>query len=659
MTEQLHDNNSIAQPVAWTPSEEVIAQAQLTRFLRFSGLGTFDELQRRSTEDVAWFTEQLLAFLDVQFDKPYSQILDLSRGIEWPRWCVGGQLNITKSCLDRWADNDATAHQFAVIWEGEEGETRTLSYQELLDEVSICAAGLRACGLQKGDAVGLHLPMVPETVIALLAINRIGAIAVPLFSGYGATAIESRLRDVGAKALFTCDSFPRRGKNVAAKQVADEAVANLPEIIRVFVVRRTNETVPMRPGRDLFFDQLMETGARHPKLKFAEPTDAEDPLIAIYTSGTTGKPKGILHTHCGFPVKSAQDMCFGTDVGQGTRISWLTDIGWMMGPWLIYGATLLGATIVLYDGAPDFPAADRMWEFTAKHNVEVLGISPTLIRSLLMHGDELPAKHDLSSLRILASTGEPWNPDPWWWLFEKVGKGKIPIINYSGGTEISGGILMSNPLLPIKPCGFAAPCPGIAADVVDDAGNSVRGAVGELAIRQPWIGQARGFWKDDERYLATYWSKIPGLWVHGDWAMVDADGHWFIFGRSDDTLKIAGKRVGPAEVESALVSHSAVAEAAAIGIPDELKGTALVAFCVLKNGETASGQLAEALRDRVAAELGKPLRPEKVVFVSALPKTRNAKVMRRVIRAAYLGESLGDTTALENPAAVEAIRQMR
>lgn len=654
MVEQSRDNS-----IAWTPSEEVIAAAQLTRFLRFCGLGSFDELQRRSTEDVAWFTEQLLSFLDLQFDKPYSQIVDLSRGIEWPRWCVGGQLNITKSCLDAHAENDATAHQFAVIWEGEEGETRTLSYRELLDEVSICAAGLRACGLKKGDAIGLHLPMTPETVIALLAINRIGAIAVPLFSGYGATAIESRLRDVGAKALFTCDGFPRRGKHVAAKQIADEAVASLPEIIRVFVVRRTNETVPMRIGRDIYFDQLMETGAKNPKLKFAEPTDAEDPLIAIYTSGTTGKPKGILHTHCGFPVKSAQDMCFGTDVGQGTRISWLTDIGWMMGPWLIYGATLLGATIVLYDGAPDFPAADRMWEFTARHNVEVLGISPTLIRSLLTHGDDLPAKHDLSSLRILASTGEPWNPAPWWWLFEKVGKGRVPIINYSGGTEISGGILMGNPLLPVKPCGFAAPCPGIAADVVDESGNSVRGAVGELVIRQPWIGQARGFWKDDERYLTTYWSKLPGLWVHGDWAVVDADGHWFILGRSDDTLKIAGKRVGPAEVESALVGHAAVAEAAAIGIPDELKGTALVAFCVLKSGEAESSELAGELRDRVAAELGKPLRPEKVLFVPSLPKTRNAKVMRRVIRAAYLGESLGDTTALENPAAVEEIRKSR
>ncbi len=653
MTEQL--NNSIA----WTPSEDVIERAQLTRFIRFCGLSSFDELQRRSTEDVAWFTERLIEFLGIRFDKAYSRIVDLSRGIEWPRWCVGGQLNITKSCLDAWAEDDATAHQPAVIWEGEEGETRTLSYQELLDEVSICAAGLRACGLQKGDAVGLHLPMVPETVIALLAVNRIGAIAVPLFSGYGASAIESRLNDVGARALFTCDGFPRRGKTVAAKLTADEAVANLPDIVRVFVVRRTNETVPMRIGRDIYFDQLMETGAKNPRLKFAEATEAEDSLIAIYTSGTTGKPKGILHTHCGFPIKSAQDMCFGTDVGLGTRISWLTDIGWMMGPWLIYGATILGATIVLYDGAPDFPAADRMWEFTARHKVEALGISPTLIRALLTHGDDLPARHDLSSLRILASTGEPWNPDPWWWLFEKVGKGKVPIINYSGGTEISGGILMGNPLLPIKPCGFSAPCPGIAADVVDESGHSVRGAVGELAIRQPWIGQARGFWKDDRRYLETYWSKIPGVWVHGDWAMVDADGHWFILGRSDDTLKIAGKRVGPAEVESVLVGHNAVAEAAAIGIPDELKGTALISFCVLKAGEKASDRLADELKQKVADELGKPLKPEKVLFVAALPKTRNAKVMRRVIRAAYLGESLGDVTALENPAAVKAIQQTR
>lgn len=643
--------------IAWQPDESVKARAQLTRFLSFCGLESWEQLYRRSIEDIAWFHEHLLRFLDLRFDRPYAQIVDLSRGIEWPRWCVDGKLNITKSCLDRWLDSDDTAHRPAVIQEGEEGAVRTLSYYDLWQEVELCAAGLRACGLKKGDAIGIHLPMVTETVTALLAINRIGGIAVPLFSGYGPAAIEARLRDVGAKALFTCDSFPRRGKHVAAKLIADEAVASLPDITRVIVVRRTAESVPMKTARDIYFDQLRATGERNsPDKRRAELTDAEDPLIAIYTSGTTGRPKGILHTHCGFPVKAAQDMCFGTDVGAGDRIAWLTDIGWMMGPWLIYGALLLGATMVLYDGAPDFPAPDRMWAFCARHGVNILGISPTLVRALAVHGDELPARHDLSSLRIFGSTGEPWNPDPWWWLFEKVGKQRVPIINYSGGTEISGGILMCHPLLPIKPCSFSAPCPGIAADVVDESGQSVRGAVGELVIRQPWIGQARGFWRDDERYLKTYWSRFDHVWVHGDWAMLDADGFWYILGRSDDTIKVAGKRVGPAEVESVLVAHPQVAEAAVIGVPDEMKGNALVAFCVLKADAQADEKLARALKEMVGTELGRPLRPEQVFFVSALPKTRNAKVMRRVIRAAFTGEDAGDVTALENPAAVEMIR---
>ncbi|HEU0176498.1 MAG TPA: AMP-binding protein [Blastocatellia bacterium] len=653
--ERLHDHHDA---IAWRPTDDVVARAQLTRFISFCGLTTFDELYRRSITDIEWFTEQVLRFLDIQFDKPYNQIVDLSRGVEWPRWLIGGRLNIVGSCLDRWEDRP-TARQPAVIWEGEEGAwTRELGYDDLLIEVERCAAGLRACGYGRGDAIGIHLPMVPETVIALLAINRIGGIAVPLFSGYGPTAISSRLRDVNAKALFTCDAFPRRGKPVNAKQVADNAVADCPDITRVIVVRRMRVTTPMKPGRDLTWDQLLATGdMAGGEARRIEATGAEDPLIAIYTSGTTGRPKGILHTHCGFPVKSAQDMCFGTDVGQGTRISWITDVGWMMGPWLIYGALILGATIVLYDGAPDFPQPDRLWDFCARSKVEVLGISPTLVRALAAHGDQWVEKHDLAPLRIFGSTGEPWNPDPWWWLFENVGRRRIPIINYSGGTEISGGILMSNPLLPIKPCAFSAPCPGIAADVVDENGDSVRGAVGELVIRNPWIGQARGFWKDEERYLQTYWSRFPNVWVHGDWAMVDADGHWRILGRSDDTLKIAGKRVGPAEVESILVGAENVIEAAAIGVPDELKGAALVAFCVLTPGADGDARLEEELRERVAAELGKPLRPEKIYFVESLPKTRNAKVMRRVIRAAFLGEDPGDMTALENPAAVEAIRQ--
>jgi acetyl-CoA synthetase len=443
---------------------------------------------------------------------------------------------------------------------------------------------------------------------------------------------------------------------------ARAAVEESPTVERVFVVNVLAEDLQLKglDERFLSYTKLIELfGKPNPEHGFPEATAANDPAIILYTSGTTGKPKGIAHVHCGFPIKAAQDMAFGTDVGKGTRISWVTDIGWMMGPWLIYGALINGATMVLYDGSPDFPAPDRMWEFSAKHKVEILGISPTLVRLLATKGDDLPKKHDLSSLRAFASTGEPWNPAPWWWLFEKVGDSKLPIINYSGGTEISGGILMGNPLLPQKPGSFPAPCPGMAADILNENGESVdRGEVGELAIRDTWIGMARGFWEEPERYLKTYWNRYDGIWVHGDFAMQDEEGHWYILGRSDDTLKVAGKRVGPAEVESLLVADKRVAEAAVIGIPHEIKGTAMIAFVVLAKGSELSTEysvLSEALKSIVARDMGKPLTPSRIYFVSKLPKTRNAKVMRRVIRSPYLGEDPGDLSALEDTSAVEDI----
>jgi len=465
---------------------------------------------------------------------------------------------------------------------------------------------------------------MPETVAVMVALARIGAIAVPLFTGFGPSAIAARLRDVGAKAVFTCNAFPRRGKVVEAKRAIDEADA-APLVI--VVERVEGHAVAMREGRDIRWQDFCELPGSHAP----ERTAAEDPLLLIYTSGTSGAPKGILHTHCGFPVKSAQDMAFGMDVGPGTRISWLTDIGWMMGPWLIYGALLLGGTMALYDGAPE-----HLWAFAARQGVEVLGVSPTLVRTLM----GVAIRQDLSRLRLIGSTGEPWTRDAWMWLFETVGGGRLPLINYSGGTEISGGILCSNPLLPIKPCAFSAACPGMAADIVDPDGEGV----GELVVRQPWIGMARGFYKDPERYEETYWSQFPGVWRHGDFAARDADGFWYIHGRSDDTIKIAGKRVGPAEVETIATSHAGIREAAAIGVPDELKGSDLIVYCVRQGDVTA-----EDVQELVARELGKPLRPREVRFVSALPKTRNGKVMRRLVRAARLGLPLGDTSNLENP----------
>ena len=384
--------------------------------------------------------------------------------------------------------------------------------------------------------------------------------------------------------------------------------------------------------------------------------DPETPYMVIYTSGTTGRPKGAVHVHGGFPIKAAQDLAHTFDLTDRDSLFWFTDLGWMMGPWAIAGSLLLGARLVLYEGAPDFPGPDRLWAIVARHRVTHLGLSPTVIRALMAHGEDPVRAHDRSSLRVLGSTGEPWNPEPWWWYFREVGEGRCPIVNYSGGTEVSGGIVGGNVVGPIKPASFSGPCIGTAGDVVDDAGVPVRGGVGELVIRAPMPGMTRGFWRDPERYEETYWSRWPGLWAHGDWASVDADGFWYIHGRSDDTLKVAGKRVGPAEVESAAVGHPSVLEAAAIGVPHEIKGESIVVLCVLRPGETDDDGLRASIATAVADDLGKPLKPEVVAIVRSLPKTRSGKVMRRVIRSAWLGLDPGDLSALDDPAAVESIR---
>ncbi|MBI3166975.1 MAG: AMP-binding protein [Chloroflexi bacterium] len=674
MTEQF----TFGGEIVWSPAQEQVEGANLTAFMRMWGIRDFEALMQKSTGDVAWFTEAVLKFLDIQFYEPYSKVVDLSAGIQLPKWCVGGKLNIVHNCVDKWTapqgdDVDAGRRTMpAIVFEGEEGITRTLTYADLNREVNKAANALHSLGLGKGDAIGIFMPMTPEIVVALLAIAKIGGIILPLFSGYGAGAIVSRMVDAGAKALFAADGAFRRGKAVEMKSIADEAAEQIPTLKHMIVLKRTGQEIKMKDERDYWWHELVDS---QNDVCETEKTDAEDPLMIIYTSGTTGKPKGALHTHCGFPIKAAQDMAFGTDVhGTSTAllgehsslrsvrqdiIYWMTDMGWMMGPWLVFGSLILGATMFLYDGAPDFPTPSRLWELAEKHKINQMGVSPTLIRSLIPHGDEHFKRHDLSTLKCFASTGEPWNPDPWMWLFEKVGGSKIPIINYSGGTEISGGIVMGNMLLPLKPCAFSAPCPGMDADVVDENGKSVRNAVGELVIRAPWIGMTRGFWKDKQRYLDTYWSRWENVWVHGDFAAVDNDGLWYILGRSDDTIKIAGKRLGPAEVESILVRHEAIVEAAAIGVPHEVKGSELVLFAVTAPGVERSAALSRELHEMVVAEMGKPLAPKAILFVSDLPKTRNAKVMRRMIRAAYLGLELGDTSSLVNPAAVEEIRNVR
>jgi acetyl-CoA synthetase len=642
--------------VMWEPSPEVISKSRLKRFMDQHGIETFAELLKRADDDIEWFWDAAIKDIDIAFYRHYDKVVDLSEGKAWARWWIGGRMNIVQSCLDRYRNTESHDKE-AIIWEGEPGEVRKLTYRELDQQVCKLAGVLRRLGIRQGDRVGVFMPMCPEVAISLLAIAKIGAVIIPLFSGYGPEAIASRLRDGEAKLVICADGFYRRGQVVPMKETLDKALVSCPTVTRVIMHRRVVREVPWTHGRDYVWEVIVED---EPDTMHTHELDPEDALMIIYTSGTTGKPKGCLHVHGGFPVKTAQDMAHGFDVGADDTIFWYTDIGWMMGPWLIFGSLILGATMVLYEGTPDYPAADRLWRMVALHGVTVLGVSPTLIRSLMSHGDEVPAHHDLTSLRILGGTGEPWNPEPFQWFFKNIGGGRIPVINYTGGTEISGGILCGNVITHLRPTAFAGPVPGIAADVLDSEGRSVRGEVGELAIRNPWPGMTRGFWGDRQRYVDTYWSRFEGIWVHGDWAYVDPeDGLWYVLGRSDDTIKIAGKRLGPAEVESVLVGHPWVSEAAAIGVPDELKGEVLVCFVILRPNRKGSGELAVELQDLVAGALGKPLRPKAIHFVADLPRTRNAKILRRVVKSVYTGKDPGDLSSLENPSALAVIGATR
>jgi len=633
--------------VAWYPTDQYLERSRLRRFAAAHGHRDFAALHRWSVEDLDGFWRAVDRDLGLQWRRPYDGVFDSSRGIPWTTWWLGGRMNYVESGLR----HDPT--RTAIIFEGEEGVTARLTYGELSAAVRKCAAGLRALGVRPGDRVGIFLPLTPECAIATLAVSAIGAIYTPIFSGYASDAIAGRLRDCDATVLITADGFRRRGQIVPMKETADAAVDGAPMVRTVIVVPRLGREIRLR-SREVSWDYVMSQSGD----ESVADTSPEDPYMLIYTSGTTGRPKGAVHVHGGFPVKAAQDQAHVFDLQAGDVLWWFTDIGWMMGPWLIAGGLINGATILLYDGAPDYPDAGRVWSIVERHRVTHLGISPTAIRGLMRAGEEPVRRYDRSSLFVLGSTGEPWNPEPWWWYFDVVGEKRAPLINYSGGTECSGGILGCTTWTPLKPTAFAGPVPGIAADVADAAGRALRGAVGELVIRRPWPGMTRGFWRDPDKYLTTYWKRFPDVWVHGDWARIDEDGFWYIEGRSDDTLKVAGKRIGPAEVESAATAHAAVLEAAAIGVPHELKGEVIVVFVVLRPGHIAAAGLAGEIAESIAQRLGRPLRPDAVRFVADLPKTRNAKVLRRVIRAAYLGkEDLGDLSSLENPLAVEQIKE--
>ncbi len=607
-----------------------------------------------AADPLAFWAEQA-RFLD--WYEPWDQVLEWD--LPHAKWFTGGTLNASVNCVDRHLAGPRRDKP-ALVWEGEPGDQRVLTYRQLHLEVSRAANALRSLGVGRGDRVAIYLPMVPEAAIAMLACARIGAVHSVVFGGFSAESLRDRINDAEAVCLITADGGYRRGQVVPLKQFADDAVAGCPSIRHCLVVARHGEggtsECSMADGRDVWWHEAL---ADQPDECEPERMDAEDLLYILYTSGTTGKPKGIVHTTGGYLVQAAATTRYVFDLKEDD-VFWCTaDIGWVTGhSYVVYGPLANGATVLMYEGAPDWPERDRFWSIVERHGVTVFYTAPTAIRAFMKWGAEHPAAHDMSSLRLLGSVGEPINPEAWMWYHEHVGGKRCPIVDTWWQTETGGIMITPLPgVVETKPGSATIPFPGIDVELVDAAGKVVEGAGGGfLTITRPWPGMLRTIYGDDARYRDTYWSRFPGRYFAGDGAKRDADGYWWILGRVDDVLNVAGHRIGTMEVESALVDHPSVAEAAVVGREHEIKGHAIAAFVTLRDGHEATPELLEELRQHVAQKIGAIARPDDVHYAADLPKTRSGKIMRRLLRDIADGRALGDTTTLADPAVVERLR---
>ncbi|MEZ3143032.1 AMP-binding protein [Halobaculum sp. MBLA0143] len=658
--------------VVHEPDEAFAAATNVREFRRTYGIESHEALIERTTTSiegepasgVEWFWDEIVDYLDIEFDEPYDEVRDDTDGPQFSRWYPGGRLNVAHNVVERHAEG-ATANQVACIWEGEPGDERKVTFRELSNRTAQVANYLESVGVDTGDTVALYMPMVPAVLPILYGCFAVGAIAVPIFSGFGREATAARIADSEASVLFTADGFYRRGSEVTLKGTADEAIEEAGHVEHTVVYDRLgreattddpdDSEIPWVEDRDAWWSETVATADDDYEPK-SLPSDQE--CLLLYSSGTTGEPKGIVHTHAGVQVQCAKEIHFGFDQKPGDRFFWVSDIGWMMGPWTLIGNHTFAGTVFMYEGAPDYPGPDRFWEMIDRHDLTQFGISPTAIRALREHGDDQLVGHDLSSLRILGSTGEPWDPESWRWFYDNVGGGELPIVNISGGTEICGCFLMPMPDQPLKPCSLGTPGLGMDIDVVDADGESVAdtGERGYLVARDSCPATTKSLWAGDDRYLEEYWSTWPDLWDHGDWAQRDDDGFWFLHGRADDALNVAGRKVGPAEIESVLIDHPDVNRAAAVGVPDDTTGTAVVAYVVTEPGVTGDDDLRDELAALVGEEHGKPFRPREVLFVDAFPKTQSGKIIRRAIASVYADEDPGDLSSMENPAALEAVR---
>ncbi len=640
----------------WKPPRELVESTNVYHFMEEYGFKSYRELVDKSRSDLKWFWGNLPEWLGVEWFKEPKEVVDLSQGPEWAKWYRGGEINLAYNVLDRIVRKGLGGRE-AFTWIGEDGQARTYTYNQLQTEVEAFSSFLREAGVGEGMVVSIYAPMMPESIVIMLAAIRIGAIASPIFSGFAPGAVAERLKLADSKVMVTVDGYYRRGRRILLKPNADEAARLAGTVKRMVVVERLGADVDWVEGRDVPYRETVKSGREE-----AVPVDPEHTALLLFTSGTTGAPKGAVISHAGALLQPSKEHYFNLDikpgwVREGDRLWWITDIGWMMGPWQVIGAQFLGASHFMIEGAIDYPERDRVWKLIDEYKVTHFGFAATVARMLKKIDPEPRESHSLESIRAFGNTGEPIDPDTWLWVVKNVGAERSPMINLSGGTEIFGCFVLPSPVVELKPSTLWGPGLGMDVDVVDDNGNPVRGTPGYLVARKPAPSMTRGLWRDPQRYIETYWSRFPGMWFHGDLALIDEDGYWFILGRADDVIKVAGKRIGPAEIESVLNSHPAVAESACIGWPHQVKGEVVACFATLKPGNKPSKELEEELKNLVAKELGKPFRPEAILFVEDLPRTRSGKIMRRVIRSILRGMPLGNLAVLENPDSIEAIKR--
>jgi len=614
-------------------------------------ISSLDQLCIKSKNNLEWFWESVDKDIGIIWDKPYTKTLDTSNGIAWSKWFVNGKTNLYKSSVEKFTKT--SPEKIAYNFISEDGIETKLSYIELNSKVSKLANGLKSLGVKKGDVIAIYLPMIEEAIVSILAAAKIGAIQTIIFSGYSSESLQIRLQDCHAKILLTSDGFHRKGKPVSQKTTVETATENT-DIEKIIVVSYKGIDQYEKSEKIQFYDALVFDQMDSCD---TEIMDSEDPLFILYTSGTTGKPKGVIHTHGGFSVFAGHQASYLVDIHQNDVLFWPADIGWITGlVWNVYGLLIMGASAVIYDGALDYPTMDRIWEILSKYNATIFGISPTAVRLFKKNNVQPLDRYTLDTLRNIPTTGEPLDEDSWWWLFEKVGNKKIPIVNLSGGTEIGGAMLSVFPGMKLKPSTVGIPVPGMDLDIVDDEGNSVRGTNGYLVIRSPWPAMTRGLLNDDDRYVKTYWSRFENIWFHGDYVFADEDNLWYMQGRSDDVINVSGHRMSTAEIEHAVISHNKISDAASISIPDELTGEAIVVFFV--PDDNADIDLESEITEHVSNKIGKIAKPKHIFQLSDLPKTRTGKIIRRLLKAKLMGTELGDLSSLENPDILDEINKL-